>query len=175
MGPSGSGKTTLGRVVAERLGFPYFDIDDFIWRTDTEEPYTRMYTRAEKIDRLMEAISHNPKFVIAGSMSSFHAEFDPLFEMIVFLTADKDIRIARVQNRAIQRFGARVLEGGDMYLNHMRMIEKISRYDSDGSPSFAEQNAWFESLDCIKLRLDGGNDIETNAARVITAYIEGTS
>ena len=45
IGPSGSGKTTLGRVVAEKLGYPYFDVDDYIWKQDTEEPYTEMYTK----------------------------------------------------------------------------------------------------------------------------------
>ena len=40
IGPSGSGKTTLGRFVAAQLGYPYFDVDDYIWRKDTKEPYT---------------------------------------------------------------------------------------------------------------------------------------
>ena len=47
-GSAGSGKTTLGRMVAEQLSFPYFDIDDYIWRKDTPEPFTVMYSRAEK-------------------------------------------------------------------------------------------------------------------------------
>lgn len=29
-GPSGSGKSSLGKIVAEKLGFPYFDVDDYI-------------------------------------------------------------------------------------------------------------------------------------------------
>jgi shikimate kinase len=29
-GSSGSGKTTLGKLAAEKLDFPYFDIDDYI-------------------------------------------------------------------------------------------------------------------------------------------------
>lgn len=39
-GSAGSGKTTLGRMIAAELGFPYYDIDDYIWRDDTEIPYT---------------------------------------------------------------------------------------------------------------------------------------
>ena len=31
-GSAGSGKTTLGKLVAKKLDFPYFDIDDYIWR-----------------------------------------------------------------------------------------------------------------------------------------------
>ncbi len=30
MSLSGSGKTTLGKVVAQKLGYPYFDVDDYI-------------------------------------------------------------------------------------------------------------------------------------------------
>jgi len=37
IGPSGSGKTSLGKMVADKLGYPYFDVDDYIWRRDTEE------------------------------------------------------------------------------------------------------------------------------------------
>ena len=35
-GPAGSGKTTLGRLVAEALGFPLFELDRYVWRQDTE-------------------------------------------------------------------------------------------------------------------------------------------
>ena len=70
IGPSGSGKTTLGKVVAEKLGYPYFDVDDYIWKQDTVEPYTQMYTREEKISRLSNDIEPYEHFVMAGSMSS---------------------------------------------------------------------------------------------------------
>lgn len=43
-------------MVAEDLGFPYFDIDDYIWRKDTERPFTVMYSREEKVGRLMEIV-----------------------------------------------------------------------------------------------------------------------
>ena len=41
-GSSGSGKTTLGRKLAQELDYPYFDIDDYLWRKDTPIPFTRM-------------------------------------------------------------------------------------------------------------------------------------
>lgn len=51
IGPSGSGKTTLGKIVAQKLGYLYFDVDDYIWKQNTDSPYTQMYTREEKISR----------------------------------------------------------------------------------------------------------------------------
>ena len=41
MGSSGAGKTTLGKMAAERLGFTFVDIDEYIWRKDTEIPFSK--------------------------------------------------------------------------------------------------------------------------------------
>lgn len=83
VGPAGAGKTTLGRLAARELGAGFLDIDDYIWRTDTPAPYTVMYSREEKIRRLMAAAQAAGTFVMAGSMDSFHAPFDPLFRLAV--------------------------------------------------------------------------------------------
>ena len=170
IGPSASGKTTLGKKVAELLNFPYFDVDDFIWRFDTPELYTVMYSREEKISRLQDAIAPYEHFVMAGSMSSFHQAFDDSFEMMVFLYVDPDIRVHRANERAIQRFGDRVLKGGDMYESNQDFLKKIRRYEIDGSPNLTEQKAWMESLSCKKLELDGTEPIEKNARIIAEAW-----
>lgn len=41
IGSSGSGKTTLGKVVADKLKYHYFDVDDYIWKKDTKN-HTRL-------------------------------------------------------------------------------------------------------------------------------------
>ena len=41
IGPSGSGKTTLGKVVADKLKYPYFDVDDYIWKK-IQKNHTRL-------------------------------------------------------------------------------------------------------------------------------------
>jgi len=58
MGSSGAGKTTLGKLVAKELDYTFVDIDEYIWRKDTEIPFSAMYSKAEKISRLQEAISN---------------------------------------------------------------------------------------------------------------------
>ena len=79
---------------------------------------------------------------MARSMSSFHEEFDPYFVMMVFLYADPDVRISRIRERSIRRFGERVMEGGDMYQSNLEFLEANRRYESDGSPNLMEQRAW---------------------------------
>ncbi len=163
IGPSGSGKTTLGKVVAQKLGYPYFDVDDYIWKQNTDNPYTQMYTKEEKISRLSSAIAPYEHFVMAGSMSSFHYAFDDKFEMMVFLYVEPNTRVQRVHDRAVERFGERVLEGGDMYVSHLKFLEDNRRYEEDGSPNLREQREWMKNMSCIKIELDGTADLESNA------------
>lgn len=170
IGPSGSGKTTLGKMVAEELGYPYFDVDDYIWRQDTKEPYTVMYSREEKIRRLTEDLLPNDYFVMAGSMSSFHYAFDDKFSMMVFLYVPPEERIRRVHNRALERFGNRILEGGDLFLNHQKFLESNRQYETDGSPNLKEQKEWLQSLNCMKLTLDGCDSLQSNSDRVCKAW-----
>lgn len=170
IGPSGSGKTTLGKIVAQKLGYPYFDVDDYIWKKDTEVPYTQMYTRDEKIGRLSNDIAPYRHFVMAGSMSSFHYAFDDKFEMMVFLYAGPDIRVQRVHKRAIERFGERVLEGGDMYESHMKFLEANRKYEKDGSPNLSEQREWMDHMPCVKIELDGVADPESNADIIVNNW-----
>lgn len=126
-------------------------------------PYTQMYTRDEKISRLSNDIAPYEHFVMAGSMSSFHYAFDEMFEMMVLLYVSPDIRIERIHKRAIERFGERVLEGGDMYEAHMRFLNDNRRYEEDGSPNMREQKEWMENMSCVKIELDGAAELEKNA------------
>ena len=170
IGPSGSGKTTLGKNVAQKLGYPYFDVDEYIWKQNTDSPYTLMYTRDEKISRLSNDIAPYEHFVMAGSMSSFHYAFDEMFEMMVLLYVSPDIRIERVHKRAIERFGERVLEGGDMYEAHMRFLNDNRRYEEDGSPNMREQKEWMENMSCEKIELDGAAELEKNADIIVNNW-----
>ena len=170
IGPSGSGKTTLGKIAARKLGYPYFDVDDYIWKQNTDSPYTQMYTRDEEISRLSNDIAPYEHFVMAGSMSSFHYAFDEMFEMMVLLYVSPDIRIERVHKRAIERSGERVLEGGDMYEAHMRFLNDNRRYEEDGSPNMREQKEWMENMSCVKIELDGAAELEKNADIIVNNW-----
>ena len=176
-GSAGSGKTTLGKMVAERLGFPYFDIDDYIWRRDTDKPFTAMYSREEKVSRLMAAISKGNHFIMAGSMDSFNAPFVPLFDLAVHITADLEVRLARIHRREYESFGDRILQGGDMYREHQHFLENSARYDTDGSPNIKTHMQWAASLPCRVMYLDGTDDLRMNAQLIIDEYskcIEGS-
>ena len=174
-GSAGSGKTTLGKLVAEKLKYPYFDIDDYIWRKDTEKPFTVMYTREEKINRLMTDITKGINFVMAGSMDSFNAPFVPLFDLAIHITASIDIRIARINKREFAIYGERIMEGGDMYEGHCHFLHDSSRYDTDGSPCMITHAQWADSLPCKVLRLNGDEDLNKNVQIIVQEYLKQDS
>ncbi len=67
-------------------------------RKGSKLPFSVMYPKAEKISRLMEAISNCEHFVMAGSMDSFHEHFDQFFELVVHLHAILDLEDVRYNN-----------------------------------------------------------------------------
>ena len=171
VGPAGAGKTTLGRLAARELGAGFLDIDDYIWRTDTPAPYTAMYSREEKIRRLMAAAQAAGTFVMAGSMDSFHAPFDPLFRLAVHLTADADLRLARVHRRELEAFGARILPGGDLHAAHEAFLRETAAYDHGAASCNRERHEIFlRGLSCPILRLDGGDPPAQNMRDILKAW-----
>lgn len=171
MGSSGAGKTTLGELVAKELGYTFVDVDEYIWRKDTEIPFSAMYPRSEKISRLMDAISQCEHFVMAGSMDSFHEHFDPFFEMVVHLHSDSKIRIKRVHERELERFGERILEGGDMYEEHKKYLNEIAGYDFGiGGCTLQQHELWLKTLKCKVIQLDGADTLEKNLNIILETY-----
>ncbi|OAA93430.1 AAA family ATPase [Clostridium coskatii] len=174
-GSSGSGKTTLGKLVAKKFDFPYFDIDDYIWRKDTDKPFTVMYTHEEKINRLMTDISKGTHFVMAGSMDSFNPPFVPLFDLAIHITASIDTRISRINKREYEVYGERIMKGGDMYEEHCRFLDNSARYDTDGSPCMRTHVQWANSLPCKVLQLNGDEDLNKNAEIIVHEYLKQDS
>lgn len=174
-GGMGVGDTTLGKAVAARLSWPHIDLDDYIWMWDTPLPFTKIRPRDEKIALLNEAISHHPHFVMSGSMWSFRKVFEPCFDLAVFLTAPAQVRAERIRQRELNRWGARVLPGGDMYEAegsiHRDYMVCVRSYDEGPEELFslAQHEAWVRELPCPVLRLDGTRPIEENVDKVIQA------
>lgn len=171
-GSAGSGKTTLGKLTAKKLDFPYFDIDDYIWRKDTDKPFTAMYTYEEKINRLMTDISKGTHFVMAGSMDSFNPPFVPLFDLAIHITASIDTRIARIHKREYEVYGERIMDGGDMYEGYCRFLDISARYDTDGSPCMSTHVQWADSLPCKVIRLNGDEDLNKNVEIIVHEYLK---
>ncbi len=170
-GSPGSGTTTLGREVAKRLGFQHFDLDDYLWRWDTNIPFTVTRPREERIELWMGDISKFPYFVMSGSMDSYNAPFVPLFDLAVFNSAPVETRVERVNARELARFGERILPGGDMFETHKNFLTCVRSYDTDGLMICRRiHEQWAATLPCPVLHIDGTVAIGENAERIVVQY-----
>ena len=68
-GAAGTGTTTLGRHLADRLGVPHLDTDDFYW-LPTDPPYTSKRPVRDRIE-MMGASRGTGGWVISGSLVSW--------------------------------------------------------------------------------------------------------
>ena len=169
-GPAGAGKTTLGLMLASVLEFPYFDYDDYIWKKDTEEPFTERYPEEVKRNSLLSAILPNDYFVLSGYMDGRHEELDKMFILAVHVNASADLRTERIRKRDLDIYGKRVLPGGDMYETHERFIDSVSTYNDEREPFLKRHRDWAESLSCPVMYLDGKEPLIDNVQKIIEAY-----
>lgn len=179
-GAMGVGDTTLGKAVAERLGYPHIDLDDYHWRWDTKIPYTVFRSKEERTESIMAAIAQHEHFVMSGSMWSIRKSFEALFDLAVFLTAPAEVRAQRLRARSRNRWGKRVLPGGDMYEASELYRDYLAwarKYDTDIRPGacLLQHEQWIAELSCPVLRLDGTTPISENTDLIVSQYTTDTS
>ena len=155
-GANGAGKTTLGRELARRLGFKYMDIEDYYF-APAAIPYTRPRSRDEAIGLLLADIEKHGAFVLSAVTGDFGEEITALYDLAVYLTAPKEVRMRRIEQRGYECFGERVREGGDMCEQELKFCAWAAARD------LSKIDQWADSLTCPVLRLDGAKDIAENA------------
>ena len=66
-GASGAGVTTLGRALADALGTPHHDTDDYFW-LPTTPPYRRQRDVADRLRLMREVFLDRSDWVLSGSL-----------------------------------------------------------------------------------------------------------
>jgi len=157
-GASGSGTSTLGRAVAGALQAAFVDADDLFW-LPTDPPFKAKRDAAERAALLHDHLSANPSIVVAGSIYGWGPELEQAFDLVVFLHAPAEVRVARLRERERTRFG-RVNE---------EFIAWAAQYDVGDMPgrSHARHVAWVESRTCRVLRLSATENVEVLRSAVI--------
>ena len=67
MGASGAGVTTLGRALADALGLPHHDTDDYYWQP-TDPPYREKRDIPDRLRLMHELFLPRPSWVLSGSL-----------------------------------------------------------------------------------------------------------
>ena len=161
-GLNGSGKSTLGSALARKLDFHFIDNEDlFFPKTDPHSVYAAPRSHEEAQEILMQEVKKHENFVFSAVKGDYGDDILPLYRYAVLMETPKFLRLQRVKNRSFQKFGARMLPGGDLY------EQEKAFYDMVNSRTEKYVEDWISALHCPILRLDGTRPIEENITLIL--------
>ncbi len=161
-GLNGAGKSTLGKTLAKELGFYFIDNEELYFpKTNPHYTYDSPRTREEVAQILFCEINKHENFVFASVKGDYGETIYPFFQYAVLIDVPRDIRVQRVKNRSFQKFGNRMLPGGDLYEQEEKFFDLVK--------SRAENTVeeWVQLLSCPIIRVDGTKPIEENIKLII--------
>jgi hypothetical protein len=114
----------------------------------------------------MDDLTAQEQWVVSGSLCGWGDVAIPLFELVVFLQIPHDIRMERLRQREHERFGARILPGGDMYEKSQQFFAWAASYDDGGLGMRSRRlhDQWLSTLPCPILCFEGAYSIEEHLA-----------
>ena len=161
-GLNGAGKSTIGKALAKKLDFHFIDNEELYFpKTDPHYTYASPRTHEEVEQLLFSEIKTYENFVFASVKGDYGETIYPFFKYAVLIDVPRDIRMQRVKNRSFQKFGSRMLPGGDLY----EQEENFFTYVKSRAENTVED--WVQSLSCPIIRVDGTKPIEENVEFII--------
>ena len=168
-GASCAGVTTLGSALGRHFDLRHIDVDDFYW-LPTQPPYTTKRAPEQRVGLIREEMGEGG-WVLTGSFDGWGDALIADVDLIVFVATPTPVRMERLMAREKERYGDRILPGGDMQEIHVAFRQWASQYDDPGfsGRSRARHEAWLSQQHAPVIRLDGTLAREELTARVIAA------
>ena len=158
-GMNGSGKSTLGRALAESLGWRFIDNEDLYFpKDDPDYLFARQRTQEEVERLLLEEVQRDDRFVFAAVKGNYGDAVLPYYRAAVMVEVPRELRLQRVQQRSLDKFGDRARPGGDLYEREKWFFDHISARTED----YAAR--WLETVEIPVLRVDGTRPVGENIA-----------
>ena len=153
-GLNGAGKSTLGRALAKELDFYFIDIEDLYFpKIDSDYTYASPRTRQEVETLLAGEINTHEDFVFASVHGDYGEAVSSSLRYVVLVSVPKEIRLQRVKDRSFQKFGSRMLPGGDL----CEREEKFFDFVRNRAENTVEE--WIKQLCCP---VDGMKSVKDN-------------
>jgi hypothetical protein len=140
----------LGRALADQWSVPHADVDDYFW-LPTSPPYIQKRPEGERLRLMNELFLPRSSWVLSGSVMGWGDSLLAMCDGVVFLRVDAELRMKRLRQREIARYG----EVDDDA--HRAFFEWARRYDDPTFPgrSRLRHERWLTMTSRPVLRLDG--------------------
>ena len=150
----------MGRALSRELKVAFFDVDDYFW-LPTEPPYQQERHPDARLSLLVADLAKVPHSVTSGSVINWGRELEDSFSLIVFLALPADLRLTRLREREVGRFGRA----------DSRFLESAAQYDEGHSDvnSRMGDEGWLTERACPVLRIEGDLPVLDRVARVANA------
>ncbi|MBO4837720.1 MAG: AAA family ATPase [Clostridia bacterium] len=162
-GLNGAGKSTTGRILADRMGYAFIDNEDLYFsKTDPSYEYSHPRSKEEAIQLLEEKIKDNHRFVFSAVKGDYGDRLTNALDCIVLIDVPKEVRSRRVRERSYQKFGERILPGGDLFEKEQNWFTAADNRPDDYVLE------WLETIECPVIRIDGTLPVEDNVDYLIS-------
>lgn len=160
MGASCAGSTTLGKALAQQLGYTCFDTDDYFW-LPSEIPYTVKREAGERIAMLKNDCLAKSDVVVSGSLVSWGDEWLTMFDLVVFLYIPHDIRMQRLHNREIERYGDKIFTDPFRAEQYKKFTDWATGYDDNttNGRNLNVHKLWLNKATCPILTIEGDTTV----------------
>jgi hypothetical protein len=136
----------------------------------TNPPFTTKRPPEERVN-LIRQRQGDDGWILTGSFDGWGDALIDGVDLIVFVVTPTSVRLERLLAREKERYGDRIMPGGDMHEIHVAFHQWASRYDD---PTFSGRNrarheAWLSGQMIPVIRLDGTHEVDNLAMTVTEA------
>lgn len=164
-GLNGSGKSTVCKQLAKKLNYYSMDAEDYYF-IKSDLPYSKFHTLEQTKNLMLCDIMKHSNYVLATVHCDWGEEINSTYKLDVVLSAPLDVRMKRIKQREYDKFGSRVLEGGDLYESQQKFHDKVS---ARGDDYIAKQ---MQFISCPVLEIDATFPIDKIVDTICDKYLQ---
>lgn len=167
-GGNGSGKSTLGKALADAMGIKFMDNEDYYFpKSGSGYKYDHALTREEFIPTLHNDMVQAEDWIFASVKGNYGEQIESMFTHAILIDVPKEIRMQRVWDRSYNKFGDKILFGGELYEQEKKFFDMVRGRTNE------DVENWVSHLKCPVIRVDGTKPVKENVELLMAAVLPG--
>lgn len=164
-GLNGCGKSTVCKILADKLKYHSMDVEDYYF-IKNDMPYSKFHTLEQTKQLMLNDIKEYGDFVLATVNCDWGNDIALMCKLAVILKAPIAVRMKRIEHREYEKFGNRVLQGGDLYESQQKFHNKVF---ARGDEHMEKQ---MQFIKCPIIEIDAALPIENVVDIVYRKYVQ---